>query len=318
MMAPSRWHRTMVGWLFVSPWLLGFIALFAFPFAISFWWSFCEFDLLTPPRYVGTANYERILAECRTGTGVGRALWNTAYFAIFSVPLSIVTGVGLAVVLHWNVRGQAIYRTLCFLPTVVPVVASSILWIALLDPQRGAVNTFLGHLQLPGPQWLQSDREFGNVPAWLMGDGGMGSKDALVLMALWGVGNFMVIYLAAIGDIPNSLYQAAELDGAGRWARFWHVTLPLLTPVILFNLIMGLIQSVQAFTQVYLVSEGTGGPNQSTLVLSLHLFLSAFQDLQMGYASAVAWVLFVVLVIMTAFLFSSSHRWVHYQGSRQR
>ena len=234
---------------------------------------------------------------------------------MLAVPLSIAVGITLGSMLSWRVRGQACYRTLCFVPTVIPVVATSILWIWMLDPQEGIVNRSLqltGLVEPPGPQWLDSYREAAWIPAWFAGEGGFGSKDALVLMALWGVGNFVVIYIAALNDIPEQLYEAAAIDGAGRWRRFVYVTLPMLTPVILFNLVMGLIQSVQAFTQMYIVSEGTGGPNQSTLVLSLHIFLAAFQDLDMGYASAVAWILFVVLVAATFLLFRSSRYWVHY------
>ncbi len=305
----------LTGWLFVSPWVMGFLLLFAYPFAASLYWSFCEYDLLSPPRFVGVEHYARLAQELRTGEGFGRAVWNTAYYGLVSVPLSIAVGIGLAIVLSWRIRGQAVFRTLCFLPSVVPVVASSVLWIWLLDPQRGLVNHCLAWLGLEGPQWLNSAREAAWLPAWWAGDGGFGSKDALVLMAVWAVGNFMIIYLAAIADIPDELYEAAELDGAGHARRLWHVTLPLLTPVILFNLIMGVIQSVQAFTQIYIVSEGTGAPEQSTLMLSLHLFLSAFQDLDMGYASAMAWLLFVFLLVTTMALFWSSRHWVHYQGA---
>ncbi len=314
-MARRIGKQELAGWCFASPWIIGFCLFCLYPFAISLWWSFCRYDLLSPPEFVGAENYARIWDELRTGEGVGRALWNTAYYGCLAVPLSIVVGIFLAVILSWQVRGQAVYRTLCFLPSVVPVVASSILWIWLLDPQQGLVNHLLEFFNIPGPQWLNDSREAAWPPNWFRGMGGFGSKDALILMAVWAVGNFMVIYLAAIGDVPATLHEAAELDGAGRGRRFWHITLPFLTPVILFNLIMGIIQSVQAFTQIYLVSEGTGAPNQSTLVLSLHLFLSAFQDLEMGYASAVAWLLFVVLLIVTLALFGSSRHWVHYQGA---
>ncbi|MEM8681463.1 MAG: sugar ABC transporter permease [Planctomycetota bacterium] len=309
-------HRksTWIGVAFVSPWIVGFLLLYAYPFAASFYWSFCRYDLLTPPTVVGGANYARIWDELREGTGFGRALWNTTYYACLAVPLSIVLGILLATVLSWKVRGQAIYRTLCFVPAMIPVVASCILWVWMLDPQDGIVNRGLAAtgISSSGPQWFLDDHEAAWLPAWWQGNGGWGSKDALVLMALWGVGNFMLIYLAALQDISGRLYEAAALDGAGRGRQFWHITLPMLTPIILFNLVMGLIQSVQVFTQMYLVSEGTGAPNQSTLVLSLHLFLSAFQDLDMGYASAVAWMLFVVLVAATVALFRSSRYWVHY------
>lgn len=303
-------RRESLGPLFISPWLIGFLLLIVFPFAASFSWSFCRYDLLSPPRFVGLENYQRLASEAVNGGRFGQALWNTGYFALLSVPLSIFVGVTLAVMLSWKVRGQAIYRTLFFLPSVVPVVAASVLWMWLLDPRDGIVNESLSWLGFSGSLWFKGATEAAAPPGWF----DFGSKDALVLMAVWASGNMMVIYLAAIGDIPTQLYEAAELDGAGRLRRFLHITLPMLSPVIFFNLVMGLIQSVQAFTQVYLVSEGTGEPAGWSLMLSLHLFLSAFQDLDMGYASAMAWLLFVALLAATAFLFRTARHWVYYQG----
>lgn len=307
---PHPIRRELTGLLFASPWLVGLVLLFAYPFAASLYWSFCRYDLLSPPDFVGTANYRRLGAELLAGQRFGLAIWNTCYYALLSVPLSIALGVGLASMLSWKIRGQALYRTIFFLPSVMPVVASSVLWMWLLDPRDGLVNYVLAGVGIENQLWFRGASEALMAPGWF----DFGSKDALVLMSLWGVGNFMVIYLAAIGDIPNQLFEAAELDGAGRLRRFWHVTIPMLSPVIFFNLVMGMIQSVQAFTQIYLVSEGTGEPAGWSLVLSLHLFLSAFQDLDMGYASAMAWILFVVLLLATIALFRTSRHWVHYQG----
>ena len=277
--------RIPAGWWFISPWLLGLALLFIYPFVASLYWSFCRYDMLSAPRWIGTEHYQRIAAELWRGDGFGQALWNTAYFAALSVPLSIVLAVLLAVMLSWRVRGQVIFRTLFYLPAIIPLVASSILWMWLLNPTAGIVNHLLGWLGLAPQLWFNGIEEAAS-PSTLLS---FGSKDALVLMSTWGVGNFMLIYLAALGDIPHQLYDAAEL--------------------------LGLIQSVQAFTQVYLVSEGTGEPIGSTLVLSLHLFLAAFQDLEMGYASAMAWLLFVILLIATALLFRWSRGWVHYRAS---
>ena len=301
---------------FVAPWAFGFLVLTLLPFVASLYWSFCRYDLLTEPKWIGTQHYGRLAEELWTGGPFGRALWNTAYYALVSVPLSIALGVTLALLLSQKVRGVSIYRTLWFLPSVVPTVAMAVLWIGMLDPQEGVVNTLLAErLGLPEQGWLKSTSEAVYPPSWTSASEGrlFGSKDALVLMALWGVGNFMVIYLAALGDQPQSLHEAARLDGAGPARRLWHVTLPLLTPVIFFNLVMGVIQSVQAFTQVYLVSDGRGDPAGSTLMLSLHLFLAAFRDLEIGYASAMAWVLFVIVLGVTVWLFRTSGRWVHYR-----
>ncbi|MEM6330464.1 MAG: sugar ABC transporter permease [Planctomycetota bacterium] len=321
--APDRLHRSHARRLrralpFIAPWLVGFVTLTAYPFAASLYWSFCRYDLLTPPRWAGGANYRRLADELWSGGPFGRALWNTGYYAAISVPASIALGVLLATLLSQKVRGVAIYRTLWFLPTIVPTVAAAVLWVGMLDPQHGLVNAVLTRAAGEGAAqgWFASTSEAAWPPSWpdqSQSPGRVfGSKDALVLMSLWGVGNFMLIYLAAIADIPTTLYEAARLDGAGPVRRFWHVTLPVLSPVIFFNLVMGTVQAAQAFTQVYLVSDGVGDPAGSTLLLSLHLFLAAFRDLEMGYASAMAWVLFVLVLAITAWLFRTSRGWVHY------
>ena len=310
-MLPSRHRNTLVGLAFISPWLIGFVLLVAWPFAASLYWSFTRYDLLAEPQWVGAENYQRLYRELHSGERFAQALWNTSYYALLAVPLSIALGVTLATLLAQNIHGRGLFRTLFYLPSALPTVAMSILWMWLLDPNSGWVNYALSTVGVPReslPLWLTSPRE----AAWLPQLLDFGSKDALVLMSLWGVGNFVLIYSAALGEIPQSLYEAAELDGAGPWRRFRHVTLLLLTPVIFLNLVMGLIQSVQAFTQVYLVSEGTGKPAGSTLMLSLHLFLSAFGDLDLGYASAMAWLLFLLLAAATWILFRTSRQWVHY------
>ncbi len=311
----SNRSRTGVGLLFVTPWLVGFVGLVVFPFVCSFVWSFCDYDLMSPPTYVGAKHYQRLADELVHGEGFGLALWNTAYFAFLAVPLSIVLAIFLAVILSWRVRGQAVLRSICYLPSILPVVVMSILWMWMLDPIDGCVNHWISIVGCPTPGWFADYREAAWLPAWFQGDGGVGSKDALVLMALWGVGNFMIIYMAALVDVPDTLQEAAMLDGASRVARFRHVTLPMLSPVILFNLMTGIIRSVQAFTQMYLVSEGTGAPQQSTLVLSMHIFLSAFQDLDMGYASAMAWIVFLILLVATWAILRVSRDRVHYSGT---
>jgi len=319
----SRRH-SLAGVLFAWPWLIGFLLFIVYPFAASAYWSFCQFDLIRPARPVGSANYHQLTREIIAGDGFGLALQNTVYLTALSVPLSIALGIGLAVMLSLPIRGQPIYRTIFYLPAMVPVVASSILWLWLLDPQDGLVNYGLSWFGLEPQNWLTQARsaisiEGGQtVTGWLAGENRLklfGSKDALILISLWSVGNFMVIYLAAIGDIPPTLYEAAKLDGAGPWKRFRHVTLPLLSPVIFFNLVMGIIRSVQTFTEVYILSEGTGAPGNSLQTFSLHLFLSAFSDLRMGYASAAAWVMFGVLLVTTLLIFRSARYWVYYRAA---
>ena len=313
--------RNRTGIAFAAPWMVGFVLLIAYPFAASVYWSFCRFDLINPPTWIGLENYQQLMQEVGGQEGFGLAIWNTVYFALLSVPISIVLGILLAVMLSWKIRGQAIYRTVFFLPAMIPVVAASVLWLWLLDPRDGMVNYLLSWVGIPAQNWLTQSRSavswegWEQLTGWLRGENAltlMGSKDALVLMSVWGVGNMMIIFLAAIGDVPKTLYEAARIDGASAFRRFWHVTIPMLSPVILFNLVMGLIRSIQTFTSIYILSEGTGQPGESMLVFSLHLFLSAFSDLRMGYASAMAWVMFVLLVVSTWALFRSSRHWVHY------
>ncbi len=315
------YNQWKAGLLFCFPWIVGFILLFLWPFAASLYWSFCRYDLINAPQYCGGENYTRLFSEVGSGQGFGLALNNTIYFALLSVPLSVILGVLLAVLLSAQIKGQSIYRTLVFLPSVIPIVASSILWVWMLDPESGMVNYLLSLVGIPNQNWLNqahsavSSETIGVLSDWTNGAPLrlLGSKDALVLMTLWGVGNFVVIYLAAIGDIPRSLHEAAEIDGAGAWRRFWHVSLPMLSPVIFFNIVMGLIRSVQTFTSVYILSEGSGQPGGSLMMISLQLFLSAFDDLEMGYASAMAWILFVILVVCTLLLFRTSKFWVYYR-----
>lgn len=306
-MSSSRQLRN--GLLFVSPWLAGFVLLTLYPFVASLYWSFCRYDLLSEPELVGTEHYQRIGGEILAGTEFGQALWNTLYYALLVVPGSVVLGVSLALLLNWKVRGQAVYRTLFFLPSIVPTVATSILWMWLLDPKRGLVNRLLRWFGLE-PTWFNSSAEAFNLLDWWNGSGGIGAKDGLVLMSLWGIGNFIIIYLAALENVPRELYEAAELDGANRWQKFRHITLPQLTPVIFLNVIMGLVAAVQYFTQPYVVSGGTGGPENSTRVLSLHIFLWGFKYHDAGYANAAAWTLFVVVMLLTWVVYRSSSRWV--------
>lgn len=310
-------NRLTAGLLLVSPWLVSLLLLTLYPFAASLYWSFCHYDLLSEPSWVGLRNYRRLAEELLDGGTFARALANTAYYSVVSVAGSVVLGIALATALSWQVRYRSIYRTLCFLPSIVPTVAAAVLWMWLLDPQQGLINGALESVGLPAQGWFHSTSSAAWPSAWPHDHAGriFGSKDGLVLMSLWGIGNLLVIYLAAIADIPSGLYEAAELDGAGRMRKFWHITLPMLTPVVFFNVVIGLIQSVQAFTQVYLVSDGQGEPAGSTLTLSLHLFLTAFKDLDMGYASAMAWVMFLLVMLVTIWLFRTSRHWVHHQGA---
>jgi multiple sugar transport system permease protein len=292
--------------LFLLPWLVGFLALTVWPFAATFSWSFTRYDLLTSPEWVGSENYARLGQELVAGEEFGQALGNTAYYAAVSIPGSVLLGIALAVMLNRSVRGVGVWRTLLFLPSMVPAVAASMIWLLLLDPHSGLVNRLLA-----GAGWTPA---WFNSPALLFTSGTAGALDGLVVMTLWGVGNTMVIFLAGLQDVPREIYEAAELDGAGPARQFWSITLPLLTPVIFFNVVMGLVNAVQYFTQAYVVSGGTGAPQGATRLLALHVFLWGFKYLDAGYASAAAWLMFVFVAALTLALFRSSRHWVHTPG----
>jgi multiple sugar transport system permease protein len=287
-------RRHLAGYAFISPWLIAF-AVFTFgPFIASIYLSFTRYDVVSAPAWVGLANYRNMITQ---DVVFFKSLWVTVKYAMVAVPLGIVAGVGLALLLNAQVRGISVYRTVFFLPSIVPIVATTVVFMWLLNPQIGLVNAILKKIGIIGPAWLQD-------PAWAFW--------SLVMMGLWAVGGSMIIYLAGLKDIPATLYEAAMIDGAGLWQRTRYVTLPMLTPVIFFNLVMGVIHSFQYFTQAYIMTAG--GPEESTLFYALYLFDRAWRYLDMGYASAMAWVLFVIVMVLTGLIFRTHHRWVHYGG----
>ena len=292
-----RLRRNAVAYLFLSPWIVGFLAFTLWPFIQSIYLSFTRYNIVAPAKWVGGANYRMLLTQDEL---FWKSAWVTIKYACISVPLAIVFGVALAMLLNVQVKGIAFFRTIFYLPSIVPTVATSVLWIWLLNPNPniGLINRLMGLIGIQGPAWL-------NTAPWAF--------YSLVFMALWGVGGSMVIYLAGLKDIPVYLYEAAVLDGASVWMKARHVTLPMLTPVIFFNLVMGIIGAFQTFTQAYVITPG-GGPQDSTLFYSLYLYIRAWKYLDMGYASAMAWVLFIVIVVMTALVFRTQKRWVHYGG----
>lgn len=283
------------GLLFASPWLIGFVVFVAYPICASLYYSFCAYDAIRPPHWVGLQNFQRLLTEDDL---FWKSLWNTLYMVVAGLPVTLAASLGIALLLNQKLKGMSFYRTLYYLPSITPVIATSILWLWLLNPEMGLINIVLTKIGIAHPPaWLTN-------PAW--------SKPALILMGLWGAGGGMVIYLAALQDVPVPLYEAASLDGANALQQFRHVTLPMLSPVILFNLIMGLIGSFQYFTQAYVMTNG--GPQDSTTFYALHLFNRAFLDFKMGYASAMAWILFLITLACALLVFRSSARWVYYGG----
>jgi multiple sugar transport system permease protein len=262
---------------------------------VSIYLSFTRYEVVTAPQWLGLANYRNLLGDDPL---FWKALWITVKYALVAVPVGIVAGVGLALLLNLRVAGMSIYRTIFYLPAIVPVVATSVVFVWLLNPQIGLVNQLLQAFGLAPkdcPAWLQST----NWALW-----------SLVFMSLWGVGGSMIIYLAGLKDIPETLYEAAAIDGANAWQRTIHITLPMLTPVIFFNLVMGVIGAFQYFTQAYIMTEG--GPEDSTHFYALYLFNRAWRYLDMGYASAMAWILFLIVMVLTIVIFKTHRRWVHY------
>jgi len=285
-------RRDWVGYAFIAPWLIGFLLFTAGPFLASIYFSFTRYNVVTPPVWVGTANYEALFQQDPL---FWKSLGVTFRYALVAVPLGVVIAVILALFLNLNIKGIAVYRTIFFLPSIVPTVATSMIFLWILNPQIGLINGLLRSFGIIGPAWLAD-------PNW--------APWTLVFMALWGVGGSMVIYLAGLKDIPTYLYEAAILDGASAYRRMRLITLPLLTPVIFFNVVMGCIGAFQTFTQAFILTQG--GPEDSTQFYALYLFNRAWRYGDMGYASAMAWILFAIVAVVTSRLFRSQKRWVHY------
>jgi multiple sugar transport system permease protein len=282
------------GLLFVSPWIIGFLAFTVYPVIMSLYYSFCDYSVLEPPLWIGLENFTRLLYDDIFWI----SLYNTFYFAILAIPLGIFVALSLALLLNSGVRGMGIFRTVFFLPTLVPVVAMAILWQFIFNPSYGILNMALkGIFGIEGPHFLGEE-------AW--------AKPALVFMGLWTVGQGVVTYLAGLQEVPKSLYEAAELDGASYWHKVRHVTLPMISPVLYFNFIMGIIGALQVFAQVYIMTGG--GPGRSTTFYTLYLYQKAFEDYQMGYASAMAWILFVLILVLTLWAQHISKKYVFYRG----
>ncbi|HUU82180.1 MAG TPA: sugar ABC transporter permease [Phycisphaerae bacterium] len=287
-----NWIR---GLIWTAPWWLGFLIFLAVPMGMSFYISLCDYPLLQPPVYIGMDNYREMTVD----PIFHKVLSNTLIYAACAIPLGTVLAVLLAVLLNQPVRGQALFRTCIFVPTIVPIVATAVIWLWMLNPQFGLINQGLGRVGIEGPTWLAS-------PNWAM--------TSLVLVSLWAVGSPVVIYLAGLQDIPEALYEAARLDGAGVFRQFRHVTLPGLSPVILFNVVIGIIATWQVFAVPYVMMKGSPGPDRSTYFYTMYLFDNAFRYLNMGYASAMAWVQMLIILALTGLVFLVGRRAVYYRG----
>lgn len=288
-------------YLFISPWLISLLVFTAYPMLASFYFSMTKYTILNPPVWIGFDNFVTMFTKDPL---YWKAVGNTAYYTLISVPLSIVIALGLALLLNQRAHGIGIYRTIFYLPNLMPAVASTLLWLVLLDPRLGLINAGLEAVGLPRLGWMAS-------ATW--------SKPGMILMSLWaGSGGAMLIFLAGLKDIPQSLIEAAMIDGANGWQRFVNITLPLLTPTIYFNLIMGIIGSFQVFGPAIVASNLGAGPLNSLLMYMLLIYRNAFRFFDMGYASAMALVLFIVLVSLTMLVVRTSDYWVHYEGAAKR
>lgn len=288
----SFWE-SLNAWVFVAPWVLGFILFTGGPILASLIISFTKWDIVNPPIWAGLGNYEDMLQDAL----FFQSLKVTTIYALVAVPLQIVVGLFIALLLNTKIRLIGLYRTLFYLPAVLPVVSVAVMWRWILSRDWGLINWFLSLFGVYGPGWLSE-------PEWAL--------PALILMSLWGVGAGMLIYLAGLQGIPTDLYEAARVDGAGIWASLRFVTLPMISPVILFQLVVGLIAAFQVFSQPFIMTSG--GPQNATLFYLLHLFRNAFEFFRMGYASALSWVLFMYIAILTVLIFRFSAAWVFYEG----
>ncbi len=307
----AAWRRRRLVLLLMSPWIVGFSVFFGYPLVTSAYLSFTHYDLLSSPRWIGLSNYRYLLG---TDQQIWPAVYNTLWMIVVAVPLQVAFAIGIALMVARARRGVGIFRTIFYLPALAPPVAATLGFVYILNPANGPVNILLKHLGIDGPLWFQS-------PGW--------AKPSLVLLGLWGVGNIMIIFLAAVLDVPEHLHESAQLDGAGPFRRFRAVTLPSISPVILFAVVIGVIQGLQYFTQAYVaaniasgqasqsadITSNLGYPEQSTLFYPVLLYQNGFRNFEMGYASSMAMLLLVVALAVTVVILVNSRRWVHYRGT---
>jgi multiple sugar transport system permease protein len=297
-------RETRAAYLFISPWIVGFILFTAGPMIASMILSLTKYDILNAPTFIGLENYIKLFTA---DPKFWHSLRVTVTYALVAIPLGLFFGFAVAYLLNLKVPGVPFWRTVFYMPAVMPAVASALLWGMIFNPRFGILNWFLSLVGIQGPGWLAS-RD------WAL--------PALIVMSLWSVGGGMIIYLAGLQGIPTALYESAQIDGANSWKQLRHITLPLMTPVIFFNLVIGIIGTFQYFTEVYVLTStatgGLGGPAEATMFYNVYLYNNAFRYLNMGYASALAWVLFLIVLLLTLLVFRSSAAWVYYEGEVRR
>ena len=283
---------------YISPWIIGYLVFTLGPLVASIVISVTDWDILTPAKFVGLANYVRMFTKDRL---FWQSLKVTAIYSFVGIPLRLGLALFMAMLLNQPIKFRAVMRTLYYTPSVVSGVAVSMLWMWVFNPDFGAINFVLGKFGIQGPGWVYDEH-------WAL--------PALIIMSLWGIGQPMVTFLAGLQGVPRSLYDAAEVDGAGIWHKFWSVTFPSISPVIFFNAIMGIIGSFQVFTQAFIMTSG--GPHYATYFYVYHLYNNAFRDLRMGYGSALAWILFLIIILLTLAIFRSTPMWLYYEGELKK
>jgi multiple sugar transport system permease protein len=306
-----RRREALTGYLFISPWIVGFLIFTIGPMFASLYYSFTDYDIISPPVWNNFANYKRIFSgifeallthdSAKLGDPIfWQSLKVTLTYAVMALPLGLIVGFFLAVLLNQKIPFVNLWRTIYFLPSVIAGVAVALLWSRIFNPRVGILNPIIEAIfHVKGPGWLGD-------PKWAV--------PALVIMGLWGVGGGMIIYLAGLQGVPTDFYDAAKVDGANLYQRFIHITLPMMTPVIFYNLVLGMIGTFQYFTEVYVITNGEGGPVRSTLFYNLYLYQNAFRYNHMGYAATMAWILFIIVLVLTLLVFRSSDLWVYYEG----
>jgi multiple sugar transport system permease protein len=301
MIRSLRLREELSGYLFIAPWIIGFLFLMLGPLLFSLYTSFTNYNITSEMEFIGLENYKHMFTMDQL---FWTSLWNTLYYVLFSVPVTTAGAILLAVLLNQRVPGMKWYRTLYYLPAVLSGVAVYLLWMQLLSPSTGLVNTALSWFGIKGPAWLFN-------PEW--------TKPALILMKLWSVGGGMLLYLASLQGVPKTMYEAAEIDGAGSLQKFFYITIPMITPVIFFDVVTSLIGGFQIFQEAYVMTEnGDGGPVNSLLFYNLHMWNNAFEMFNMGYASSMAWVLFVIVMILTVLNLKLGKKWVYYDGGDEK
>ncbi|MBI2940057.1 MAG: sugar ABC transporter permease [Chloroflexi bacterium] len=289
------WKEATEGRLFALPFALGFLLWWAYPMGYSIYLTVQDWDLITPPKFAGLENFAKLLADPQ----VALSLSNTAFYTFLGVPIHLVVALALALALNVSLRGVAFYRTVFYLPSITPVVASAVVWTQIFHPEFGMLNAFLGLFGVPPVKWLFE-------PAI--------AKPAFIFMTTWTVGPQVVIFLAGLQAVPETLHEAAQIDGATIWQRFRLITLPMLSPIMFFNLVVGIIGSFQVFTSAFVMTAG--GPQNATLFTVLYLYRNGFEYFKMGYAAVLAWMLFFIIVFFTIVQFRLASRWVYYEGSK--